>query len=58
MLRRMATSVVGSSSCFRKNHLAGYMRPIDLAVLEHGEVAGDHLLLPVVGHLHRSWRTV
>ena len=30
MLRRIATSVVGSSSCLRKNHFAGYIWPIAL----------------------------
>ena len=30
MLRRIATSVVGSSSCLRKNHFAGYIRPTSL----------------------------
>ena len=48
-VRRIATSVVGSCSCFRKNHLAGYRRVDLLSVGEHrNEVRRHHLFLAVV----------
>ena len=51
--RRIATSVVGMSSCFRKNQRAGYIFADFLAVLGDGDVRRDHLLLAVVGDPQR-----
>ena len=39
-------------SCFRKNHLAGYMVPNRLPSRGNGDMRRHHLLLPVVGHAH------
>ncbi len=51
--RRIATSVVGSSSRLLKYHFAGSSVPSGLAVLEQADVPRHHLLLRVVGHAQR-----
>ena len=57
-VRRIATSVVGSCSCLRKNHFAGYSVSICLPSTNTARYAVDHLLLAVVAHLHAVLRIV